>query len=529
MVLSGEGSLGGSKGHESIASRVGHIRLAKLPTMFPRSVRPPWLARSLSMSMVLFTLLLLFPLAGDHLRLVGDFGNELERTPLVIEFDARGRFSADYTRAILEDAAFDGEQVLGRDTAGHVHELHGWQRDKALLMQGLVCGNWRGDLAPWKIEALPGAEGAQELELRLTEGARPFEARVWVDAESRRPRRATYETFGVEYELEFLSWRDGPGGSFPGEVALRSGGREVAAFRFTSQVAVEDGAPLTLVELLNPDAVFLQDAPRKLEVKMTSSGHTFVRVAIDDAEPAWFAFDTGASGTVLDDRIARELDLDPVAEGVTATGAGGSETFRAWRARELRVGCLRWRAPLLASTDLRPIGRAVGLELAGVLGGDVLSHGVWVHDIQAGELELHPPGELELPQVTWIPTRRDQGHLLIRALFEEHVGWFSVDTGGGGGGVVFSSPTTERLGLLEGRATTRHTLGGLGGSVSHRRGKIDTFEFGDRGWRDVPASFPEAIGTWRDPYVDGLIGIHFLRPFRVVFDYPGRRIGLISR
>lgn len=84
--------------------------------------------------------------------------------------------------------------------------------------------------------------------------------------------------------------------------------------------------------------------------------------------------------------------------------------------------------------------------------------------------------------------------------------------------------------LLEGRATHASTAGGVGGTVATLTGTLRSFHMAGHDFGPFQAEFmTSAVGAFDDPYVMGNIGGGVLKPFRMVLDYPNRRIALIKR
>ena len=88
----------------------------------------------------------------------------------------------------------------------------------------------------------------------------------------------------------------------------------------------------------------------------------------------------------------------------------------------------------------------------------------------------------------------------------------------------------ERLKLLEGRETRGTAQGGVGGMSAARAGKLAWFELGGHRFENPVVSFSLAkTGAFRDEHTLGNIGQAFLRPFRVVFWYQGRKIAFVEK
>ena len=80
------------------------------------------------------------------------------------------------------------------------------------------------------------------------------------------------------------------------------------------------------------------------------------------------------------------------------------------------------------------------------------------------------------------------------------------------------------------RETRLARFGGVGGEGSGFLGELEWFELAGRRFEAFQCSFATTdVGTFADPYTAGNIGQELLEPFRLLFDYPGERIGLVPR
>ncbi len=96
-----------------------------------------------------------------------------------------------------------------------------------------------------------------------------------------------------------------------------------------------------------------------------------VPVYINGKGPYGFALDTGASMSVVDSGIARQLNLPDVGSAGEATGVGGMVEARLVRVDTWRVGNVNLSSNTLSTINLPGANTERGLQ--GLLGSDVLS------------------------------------------------------------------------------------------------------------------------------------------------------------
>jgi hypothetical protein len=152
-------------------------------------------------------------------------------------------------------------------------------------------------------------------------------------------------------------------------------------------------------------------------------------------------------------------------------------------------------------------------------------------DMVAGTVALFDPLRYALPEQGHWEELTLHGRIpCVRADFEDKRGLFKLDTGAAGDSVTFHYQAVHDLGLAGTRETSAGLAGGVGGMVGTREGQLATFRLGGHAFQAVQASFAmEDTGAFADDYVSGNIGGELLKPFRLVFDYPGERIGFVSR
>jgi hypothetical protein len=73
-------------------------------------------------------------------------------------------------------------------------------------------------------------------------------------------------------------------------------------------------------------------------------------------------------------------------------------------------------------------------------------------------------------------------------------------------------------------------MAGVGGTTLASTGPLAWFAIGGRRFENPTVTFARpAEGSFLDTYTLGNVGQTFLTPFRIVFDYPRRRIAFVPR
>ena len=118
---------------------------------------------------------------------------------------------------------------------------------------------------------------------------------------------------------------------------------------------------------------------------------------------------------------------------------------------------------------------------------------------------------------------------IVSATFEgDRKGLFRIDAGasgpGGVGNVIFHAPAVSELHLLKGRKVSRMKIG----PSKVAMGKVAWFELAGHRFENPDVVFAiDRQGPFGDEYVEGNIGVDFLKPFRLVLDFPNGRVAFL--
>ncbi len=94
----------------------------------------------------------------------------------------------------------------------------------------------------------------------------------------------------------------------------------------------------------------------------------------------------------------------------------------------MTVGPVTIERPMVIMLDLAPIGAALGDEIGGVLGYDLLSRVVTEIDLEGATVALHDPLKYAEPR-EWATLYCYERHPCVNAIMEGHEGVFVLDTG----------------------------------------------------------------------------------------------------
>lgn len=258
------------------------------------------------------------------------------------------------------------------------------------------------------------------------------------------------------------------------------------------------------------------DASQPLaSVEYRSDGQLImVEARIDDAPPAWFMVDSGASHSVIDPRHAARIGLEAGETG-SVTGAGsGQVPIRHARAATMSVGGFVWDIPDPWLIDLS--GVPISRDAVGLVGAEIFkSHVVRIDPVRR-RFEIFDPGDFRPDRgARSIPLIVDGDRLFIEVGLDVRPGLsvthrVRVDTG------AQMSVNDEIVGqAIERRRSLQG--GGLGDDFEAWSGRYEAVRLGDFTIRDV----------WGPGSPGPAIGMELLRRFVLTFDAPHGRLWLV--
>lgn len=138
-----------------------------------------------------------------------------------------------------------------------------------------------------------------------------------------------------------------------------------------------------------------------------------VQVTVNSAGPFDFILDTGASSTVIDSELAKQLSLSSIERSSVFTVAG-SKTVPRYRLESLALGPKSAQNLMVLSADLREI-RKISSKMRGVLGQNFLSEFDYILNYREQRIEFEENGDFANALIgARLPVDRERGRVLIR-------------------------------------------------------------------------------------------------------------------
>lgn len=453
-------------------------------------------------------------------------GTDAQQTDV---FDGRGRSFQSFVGPLPSSAGWDGETCWAVDWTGTPRVLELGDRLDALIASEFLYGGWVDSRCGLEFTAV--ARGRDEVALSFRHARGGLEGVVTLDGGTHLPRAIAWERAGQESVWTLGEHVDHDGYRFPARLSMLQSGMTQGLETGSVEFLADGGDSYYAPRLERPaDTSFDLDVPAELEVMRARSGHLLVKALVDGSDLGWFVFDTGAGTNCISTSVAEALPEGPFGE-ILAKGVGGTVPARFWRANELRVGPLTLERPLFMDLELDFLSAAFGVEVAGILGYELISRCVVEFDQRTPTIRLFDPELYELgDEDGWQELLLYARHPNVHASFEGRSGVFKIDTGAARDTVTFHAPIVRELGLLEGRSTVEAGAGGVGGQVPVRVGEIESFTLGGHPFGPIQAQFATSDeGAFGDPFVWGNLGGRLFDPFLMVFDYANRRMSFLPR
>lgn len=424
---------------------------------------------------------------------------------------------------------WNAPDVWRKDLGGEVTRLVFGERDETIVELALVSGDWTtpGTLELSLNPALQSPDTPWLLSYRMSEGRTTGEVRV--DRATLRPVSASIVSGGRTRAVILEGELTLNGRWFPRSARVSAGGGEDTSFSFSSITSGPFDARALAFDHTPPrDTEYDASVPAALEVKKAKTGHLLVRPRINAKDSGWWIFDTGAGGGVIDSKEAVRLGLETFGS-IPVSGMGGSMMSSMVRPESFTLGPVTYHSVYMTALDLSGIAKAMGEEIAGVVGYNLMHRAIVRLDMHTPRVELLDGATFKGENLPWQTMWVYERHPAVEATVEGVTGPFKLDSGAGAMTVFMHSRAVVDMKLLS-RESKDSVSGGVGGMKPIKTGSLAEFAIAGKAYQDLKASFSLAAdGPTADPYTLGTLGGGVLRDFDLVLDYRGGRIAFVER
>ena len=251
----------------------------------------------------------------------------------------------------------------------------------------------------------------------------------------------------------------------------------------------------------------------------TSLNLLFANVMVNGKGPYEFAIDTGATQTVISEKLAQEAGLDLITSTVVfGIGGSGKVETKLYKMKELSIGDVE-----VKNTPVGTFNDPLVAQLAdGILGTSILSDFIITVNYPAGQLELSRKRAATPASAEVVPIWFFSNLLLLPLEVNGKKGNFVVDTGAVT--TVLSHSMAAQLGVRENTPGAKIDMGiaGVGGFEGLVLKVPDvTFKTGknSEAFPQVVAIDLKQISKMIGTEVAGVVGYDFLSDYKLTLDY----------
>jgi len=248
---------------------------------------------------------------------------------------------------------------------------------------------------------------------------------------------------------------------------------------------------------------------------LDASEHMFVKVSVNGKPSVWMLIDTGTTPSAINAHYAKSIGLEHKAKQERGAGAG-SDPIRISRAtvRSLQCGSFVRRNVRFVTVDYSRPGPD-GKPVAGLLGYSFLRNHTLILDYPKSTAAI---SNARLPRQSSVPFTFINDVPVVRVSLNQHNISALLDTGGGYQ-LLLTPDTAERIGLRSSQAGAIQTSGvGYGGTQVMQVGPGPGFSVGN-----FTTTTSEITYMPLPIRVDGALGTHFFKDYRVELDYRSKR------
>ena len=448
-----------------------------------------------------------------------------------IVFAPDGRYLYSQQARLGSTRGWDGKSGWEADPSGATIAMHLSELQYQHSIMWVLTHEWLDPQGPFEIALDEVEQGGDTYTFNLKPKGGHLTQKVSVDRETWLPTKNTFSIGDLDYSMEFKDWQSHGGYKMPGKIVTHEGelDDEMTVGSVTKVRKLDAALFRRPAWSVTRDTVYDRDKQGVVESKRLFTGHIAVHPTIGGKDVGWFLLDSGAGGMVIDTAAAKELGAERYGE-LNVGGVGGVLESGYYDLSDFTLGPATVKKMRFIDLDLAQIGSIFGVKIAGIVGFDFFRRAVVEVDVEDGRVAVFSPHAYGNSRAKWERLVLDGKHPTASAEFENgYTGTFRLDTGANGT-VTFNIPTVEKHKLLDGRTVTETALGGVGGSVPVKQGKIKYFTLGGKRFENVTSIFAyQKQGLFDDGFLDGNIGQDLLKPFRAVFDYPNERLALVLR
>jgi hypothetical protein len=427
---------------------------------------------------------------------------------------------------------YDGKFGWQIDRTGLPAPMPQRLREKLLIPAWVRGGWWLSDGARFVFSPLPEETNDKQVAFNMKLEHGLVGAKILVDRATWLPLTLVVEYERGPYTLALKDYQETAlGFRLPMRTSVNYRGKDTE-YRVKSVAEISSEANTAFaVPALPSDTTFDNSLPAELKVAQGvpfsdgAPGHFYVRASVDGKDVGWFHFDTGSDSMQIDTKLADELKMPIMGKSQTRGADGRPQEVTIRQGKSFQLGRVTFKNPIFLATDMTGRNAPPGEKRAGYVGHPLFARVVMEVTGGGKSIALYDPKSYKLGKGRWQELSYIDLTPAVNCRLEgNREGLFQLDTGTVGT-VTFYDKYVKEEKLLEGRKVKEETGLGAGGTYTELTGTIEWFELAGYKFKNPSANFRVA-GFSREGGA-GVVGREFLSVFKIVFDYPDRRIAFI--
>jgi hypothetical protein len=426
---------------------------------------------------------------------------------------------------------FDGKFGWQVDRNGLAAPMPQRLREKVLIPAWVRGGWWLSESTPFIFSLMPSETNDKQVALNMKLEHGLVGAKILLDRETWLPSTLVVEYERGPYTVTLKDYQERLGFRLPQRTSVNYRGKDTEyKVKSVAEIARDENNPFA-VPALPADTSFDNSLPAEVKVAQgvpfsaSSPGHYYVRGIVDGRDVGWFHFDTGSDTMQIDTKLADELKMPVLGKSQTRGADGRPMDVTIRQGKTFQLGRVTFRNPIFLASDMTGKNAPPGEKRAGYVGYPLLARVVVEVTGGGKSIALYEPKSYKLGKGKWQQLSYIDLTPAVNCRLEgNREGLFQLDTGHVGT-VTFYDKYIKDEKLLEGRKVKEEAAIGAGGTFQELTGTIEWFELAGYKFKNPEAGFRVA-GMSREGGA-GVVGREFLSVFKIVFDYPDRRIAFI--
>lgn len=275
-----------------------------------------------------------------------------------------------------------------------------------------------------------------------------------------------------------------------------------------------------------------KNLPQTIPLEISSDGHIFLHVRVNDSDPLLFGLDSGFEQSAITTKQAKALNLKLYGETQVTGGGENTEDFSFTKDVSFDLSGVKFKLKEIGVLALDFPSPVPDETISGILGYDFISRFIVELDFANKVIKLHNPrGYRYRGRGNILPVKMLDNNPSIQATvtlpgLAPVTGMFVIDTGAGND-IFFHSPFVKKHKLLDSRqVTTEAKTLGIGGTSKIRIGWATSIRLGRTVINNPSVHFSLATkGDSATTFSGGHVGNGIFRQFKlVIFDQTRRRL-----